>query len=180
MHAQAVDFGGCLLVERAAEDQVQAVLVEAPRPAARVDHGLLQPSPFLGVLGLEIAEEQLVLLHPLLAVVHLLHLRHLRVLLELLLRRPGMLRPGALRSCLLPAALGIFAAQAAADGHHNLQNPLLQMPRYLSWLGGCLAPPCRGPRPAPVLCAPCAGCDAPVARGRLPRSIGEMRTVRRR
>ena len=71
------------------------------------------------------------------------------------------------------------AAHGAADGHQDLQNLRLQMPRDLSWLGGCLAPPCRGLRPTPALCAPSRGCDEPVARHCLPRSADEVRAVRR-
>ena len=87
--------------------------------------------------------------------------------------------PRALRRCLLPAALLAVAAHATADATVYHQNLLLQFSRKLSWLGSCLAPPCRGLRPTPALCAPSRGCDEPVARHCLPRSADEVRAVRR-
>ena len=140
MGAQGVHLGGSLLVKGAEERKEEAVLVEPSRPSAWVDHALLQPSPHVGVLGLEIADW------------------------------PGWM---------IAAALGMLAAHGAVDGHQDLQNLRLQMPRDLSWLGGCLAPPCRGLRPTPALCAPSRGCDEPVARHCLPRSADEVRAVRR-
>lgn len=86
MGAQGVHLGGSLLVKGAEERKEEAVLVEPSRPSACVDHALLQPSPHVGVLGLEIAEDQLVDLLPLVVVVHLLHPRRLRVRLALPLR----------------------------------------------------------------------------------------------
>ena len=69
MGAQGVHLGGSLLVKGAEERKEEAVLVEPSRPSACVDHALLQPSPHVGVLGLEIAEDQLVDLLPLVVVV---------------------------------------------------------------------------------------------------------------
>ena len=179
MGAQGVHLGGSLLVKGAEERKEEAVLVEPSRPSTCVDHALLQPSPHVGVLGLEIAEDQLVHLLPLVVVVHLLHLRRLRVRLAPLLQWLGRRWPRALRRCLLPAALLAVAAHATADATVYHQNLLLQFSRKLSWLGSCLAPPCRGLRPTPALCAPSRGCDEPVARHCLPRSADEVRAVRR-
>ena len=100
-------------------------------------------------------------------------------ILALPLQRLGRRWPRALRLCLLPAALLAVAAHATADATVYHQNLLLQFSHKLSWLGSCLAPPRRGLRPTPALCAPSRGCDEPVARHCLPRSADEVRAVRR-
>ena len=88
--------------------------------------------------------------------------RRVRVRLALPLRWLGRRWPRALRRCHLPAALLAVAAHATADTTIYHQNLLLQFSRKLSWLGGCLAPPCRELRPTPALCAPSRGYDAPL------------------
>ena len=54
----------------------------------------------------------------------------------------GHARPGRFGCAFFRLPIAMFAAQAAVDGHRNLQKVLLQMPRHLPWLGGCLAPRC--------------------------------------
>ena len=136
----AVRPAGGDAVRPAEQGEEHAVLEEPARTAARVDHG---PSFLAWPLDLGPPNSS-------------------SSILALPLQRLGRRWPRALRLCLLPAALLAVAAHATADATVYHQNLLLQFSRKLSWLGSCLAPPCRGPRPTPALCAPSRGYDAPL------------------
>ena len=170
MGAQGVHLGGSLLVKGAEERKEEAVLVEPSRPSACVDHALLQsPARTSGSLDFRLPRISLsIFFLSLWLFIFSTFAAFASALHRFFSGWAGVgQRPGA------------SASHATADATVYHQNLLLQFSRKLSWLGSCLAPPCRGLRPTPALCAPSRGCDEPVARHCLPRSADEVRAMRR-